>query len=292
MLTWLSLIMITILLRLFLLSLTDTVVCVGFIYIGQDVAEFAKRRFPVILSKNSKYISGAYEQALRESFLEIDNILSTEEGKEEIKVIHAELDKKKQASTAMRSPMELVMEGEGPEGEGCTANVILIKKGYIYIANAGDSRAVLATKGVATDLSIDHKPDDEIEKTRIKKAGGSVTNGRVEGNLNLSRSLGDLQYKKNLTLKPEEQIITAAPDIRKIELKKDYDFIVMGCDGIYDALTSQQIVDKLYAELKTNHTKKLVEIVEKLVESLVSEDFMKTEGKGCDNMTCIVIKFK
>lgn len=261
-------------------------------YIGQDVSEFTRRKFPGLLSKNPNYISGAYEKALTETFLEIDKILSTEDGKEELRAVHAEFDKTKHDASTPKSPIDLMMSAEGPEGEGCTAHVILIKKGFIYIANAGDSRSVLAKKGSATDLSIDHKPDDDIERTRIARAGGSVSNGRVEGNLNLSRSLGDLQYKSNPTLKPEEQMITAMPDMKKLEITKDFDFIVLGCDGIYDSLTSQQIVDKIYSDLKMNPGKKLVKIVEDFVDSLVSEDFTKTEGKGCDNMTCILIKFK
>ena len=88
---------------------------------------------------------------------------------------------------------------------GCTANVVFIdsmKK--IYAANAGDSRAVLARAGKAVPLSFDHKPDDEGELKRIEKAGSVVTEGRVDGNLNLSRALGDLKYKTNKDLKPEK----------------------------------------------------------------------------------------
>jgi serine/threonine protein phosphatase PrpC len=86
--------------------------------------------------------------------------------------------------------------------KGCTANVILIKENKIYCSNAGDSRSVLAKQGVAVELSKDHKPDDETEKNRIVKAGSTVTDGRVDGNLNLSRALGDLKYKRTKFLKP------------------------------------------------------------------------------------------
>lgn len=88
---------------------------------------------------------------------------------------------------------------------GCTANVILIddmKK--LYIANAGDSRCVLARGGKAIPLSFDHKPENEEERRRIEKAGSTIVEGRVDGNLNLSRSLGDLKYKQVRSLKPEE----------------------------------------------------------------------------------------
>ena len=53
-------------------------------------------------------------------------------------------------------------------------------------------------------MSYDHKPDDEEERERIKKAGGEIFDGRVNGNLNLSRSLGDLEYKKNKNLSQQE----------------------------------------------------------------------------------------
>lgn len=85
---------------------------------------------------------------------------------------------------------------------GCTANVILIDKTNkkMYIANAGDSRSVLSRKGEAVELSIDHKPDNPEEKRRIEAAGSFVQDGRVDANLNLSRSLGDLKYKKNTSI--------------------------------------------------------------------------------------------
>lgn len=48
-----------------------------------------------------------------------------------------------------------------------------------------------------TALSVDHKPETDTEKERILKAGGYITNGRINGNLNLSRALGDLEYKRD-----------------------------------------------------------------------------------------------
>ncbi|CAK9093455.1 Protein phosphatase ppm-1.G (Protein phosphatase 2C isoform gamma homolog) (PP2C-gamma) (Protein phosphatase magnesium-dependent 1 gamma homolog), partial [Durusdinium trenchii] len=77
----------------------------------------------------------------------------------------------------------------------------------VITANAGDSRAVMCRKGQAVELSYDHKPASETEKTRIEAAGGyleeSAGGARVNGNLNLSRAIGDLEYKKRSDLKPE-----------------------------------------------------------------------------------------
>ena len=79
---------------------------------------------------------------------------------------------------------------------GCTANVAMIYKDELIVANAGDSRSVLFSNGEAVEMSEDHKPDLPGEKDRIIKAGGFVSDGRVNANLNLSRAIGDLEYKK------------------------------------------------------------------------------------------------
>ena len=64
-------------------------------------------------------------------------------------------------------------------------------------------------------MSIDHKPSQESEKARIEKAGGFVEDDRVDGSLNLSRSLGDLAYKVQGNLKQEEQKVVPVPDIQE-----------------------------------------------------------------------------
>lgn len=117
---------------------------------------------------------------------------------------------------------------------GCTANVALLHKNTLYVANAGDSRSVLCCKGKPEEMSIDHKPDLQGEKMRIQKAGGFVSDGRVNGNLNLSRAIGDIEYKKDTSKGFEEQLIIAVPDIKVKTLTPDDQFLLMGCDGIWE----------------------------------------------------------
>lgn len=97
--------------------------------------------------------------------------------------------------------------------------------------NAGDSRSVLGIKGRAKPLSFDHKPQNEGEKARICAAGGFVDFGRVNGNLALSRAIGDFEFKKSADLPPEQQIVTAFPDVTVHELGEDDEFLVIACDG-------------------------------------------------------------
>lgn len=256
--------------------------------IGREVAAYASKHLPEELLKNPNYLSGKYEQALIDSFLKIDVMLDSEGGKQEIVALYKET-----SQASMETPSKKGFGGlteEGPDMKGCTANVVLIKNKTIYVANAGDSRCILASKGKATELSFDHKPDNAKEKERINKAGGSVIEGRVDGNLNLSRALGDLRYKKDKSLKPEEQMISGEPEVYKYEITHDYDFIIIGCDGVYETKTNQQIVEFFYSEIKEKHS--LKDAVERFLDSNVSPDYIKTEGAGCDNMTCIAINFK
>lgn len=117
-------------------------------------------------------------------------------------------------------------------------------------ANAGDSRGVLGIKGRAKAMSYDHKPQLEglfgwpalpapsadiysppAERNRITAAGGFVDFGRVNGNLALSRAIGDFEFKKSAELSPENQIVTAFPDVNSHDLTDDDEFLVLACDG-------------------------------------------------------------
>lgn len=136
---------------------------------------------------------------------------------------------------------------------GCTSNVIYIDKAAkkIYVANAGDSRCVMCKNGKAVEMSIDHKPNDEIEKKRIEAAGSEVNaDGRVDGNLNLSRSLGDLKSKQRTHLPAEEQAITANPDTYVFDLTDDIEYILMGCDGIWEKNDNEKAVAWMNDKLK------------------------------------------
>lgn len=69
------------------------------------------------------------------------------------------------------------------------------------------------------------------EKARITAAGGFVDFGRVNGNLALSRAIGDFEFKKSAELAPEQQIVTAFPDVTVHDISDDDEFLVVACDG-------------------------------------------------------------
>ncbi|KAJ0056164.1 hypothetical protein NL108_003453, partial [Boleophthalmus pectinirostris] len=160
------------------------------------------------------------------------------------------------------------MDGKEEPGSdsGTTAVVALIRGKQLIVANAGDSRCVVSERGKAVDMSYDHKPEDELELARIKNAGGKVTmDGRVNGGLNLSRAIGDHFYKRNKALPPEEQMISAMPDVKVLTLNEEHDFMVIACDGIWNVLSSQEVVDFVSERMKPDQsgkTRSLSSIVE------------------------------
>lgn len=170
---------------------------------------------------------------------------------------------------------------------GCTAVCAVIVGNTLTVANAGDSRVVLCRNGVAEAMSFDHKPMDEIEMKRISKAGGFVNQfGRVNGNLNLSRSIGDLKYKQIPNLSPAEQMITAEPDIKSVTLNDHDEFIILACDGIWDCLTNEEAVKYVRDRIDKMTP---VEIGTEMLDQIISIDPRETQGIGGDNMTIMIV---
>ena len=196
------------------------------------------------------------------------------------------------------SPPSIVRNGQlicnlkdHPIHAGATAIVAVIHGTTLTVANAGDSRAVLCRGGgtdAAVPLSTDHKPMQATELFRIINAGGFVnTFGRVNGNLNLSRSLGDLKYKQVRHLDPAQQMITAEPDIVQLELNETTDeFIIIGCDGIWDCLSNEKAVEFVAARINDYSP---TEIGTMMLNFIISPDPRQTQGIGGDNMTILII---
>ncbi|KAE9404078.1 PP2C-domain-containing protein [Gymnopus androsaceus JB14] len=223
---------------------------------GGTVAKFAGENVHKKLLTTDSYPAKEYDAALKRAFLGTD---------EDIRANPAHA----------RDP------------SGCTAVAALVTKDKIYVANAGDSRSVLSVKGVVKPLSFDHKPTNESEKTRIAGAGGYVEYGRVNGNLALSRAIGDFEFKKNQNLPPEKQIITSDPDITIHDIDEEDEFLVLACDGIWDCLSSQQVVN--FIRLQVSQGKELTEIGEMMCEHCLAPDTSSGAGIGCDNMTVLIV---
>lgn len=170
---------------------------------------------------------------------------------------------------------------------GCTAVTALITPdNRVFVGNAGDSRAIMSVNGEAKALSFDHKPVNRTESSRIVAAGGFVEFGRVNGNLALSRAIGDFEFKQNVNLTPEYQIVTSDPEITEHPITEKDEFIVLACDGIWDCMTSEEVVEFVRQEIAKGSN--LSKVCEDLMERCLAPD-SEIGGVGCDNMTVIIV---
>lgn len=144
---------------------------------GAKIADFAGKNLHKFITKRNEYKDGNMVEAMKQAYLEIDDVMLTEESLKN-------------------------------EQSGTTAVTLLIKGDKLFCANVGDSRAVACVCGETVPLSFDHKPTKPTEYQRITEAGGWVDCNRVNGNLALSRALGDFTFKRNEKKKAEEQIVT------------------------------------------------------------------------------------
>lgn len=128
----------------------------------------------------------------------------------------------------------------------------------IWILNVGDSRVIKCNKNnIAEQLSLDHKPNNPEEKKRIESLGGSIeydgSDWRISG-LSLSRAFGDLDCKP---------YVTHLPQIYKYDIHPNDKFFVFACDGLWDVLSNQDVVDFINElvnkNFKGNYSKELAE---------------------------------
>ncbi|CAA6653914.1 unnamed protein product [Spirodela intermedia] len=144
---------------------------------------------------------------------------------------------------------------------GTTALTALVFGRELLVANAGDCRA----------MSLDHRPVRAAERRRVEECGGYVDDGYLNGVLSVTRALGDWDMKKPTRGRR-----------RRPELTEDDEFLIIGCDGIWDVMTSEHAVAVVRRGLRRHDDP------EKSARDLVMEAL---QLKTFDNLTVIVICF-
>lgn len=135
----------------------------------------------------------------------------------------------------------------GAWNSGCTATVALLHRRpggstRLYIANVGDSRAVLVGPGgSASRLSTDHRAGDAAEAQRVAAEGGFVRHARVGGQLSVSRSLGDHHLKS--------AGVSCVPDVCVRDIAPGDQALVIASDGLWDALADNDVGEVLQRSL-------------------------------------------
>lgn len=250
---------------------------------GPEVARLVANYFPVFLMKNANYCHGNIERSLSEVFLQIDEYLLSKEANDimtsyQVTDVNSSGSSKSQLSQK-KVPVSMYT--------GCTAVVLLIKNDIYYCANIGDSRCVVSRDAHAHMLSLDHKPVNIEEKTRVEKAGGFVIHGRINMGIDVSRAFGDHIYKKNAKLGPKDQLLIAWPHITVEVINPKDQFILLICDGIWNAMPNQELVEFVNKRMVDSP---LTRICEDAIRAILPTVMPKTGIVGKDNMTIMIIK--
>mgnify|MGYP003686619041 FL=1 len=136
--------------------------------------------------------------------------------------------------------------------QGSTCLVSIIYKNKLKIANVGDCRAVLCRNNLAIPITKDHKPNWNDEQNRITELGGKIYKDFGDDwricNLSVSRAFGDLDCS---------DYVTHQPEIFSLTITKKDDFLVLGCDGLYDCLSNQEIVHFVMRNRSSDAAEKL-----------------------------------
>ncbi|GER44066.1 protein phosphatase 2C family protein [Striga asiatica] len=266
---------------------------------GEEVSKFCAKFLHRQIMEDESFLAGDLGTSVRKAFLRMDQMMCGKMGQKELALLRGKEDQSRGIGESLLTTGEdtgqtdcwsseegISSDYHGPSA-GSTACVAVIQNNQLLVANAGDSRCVMSRKGQAYDMSKDHKPDIAAERKRILEAGGYVQYGRVNGSLNLSRAIGDMEMKQNKSLPAEKQIVTADPDIVTLELTEDDEFLILACDGIWDCMSSQDAVDFVKEQLKNE--KKLSVVCERTLDRCLAPS---SGQEGCDNMTMILVQFR
>ena len=267
---------------------------------GNKCADFLKNNLLTLICEN-KYYPDDIEKAIKYGFNEADKIF--------LKLIQK--------------------NGEIKDNSGSCGLISLVFEKKIYIANVGDSRCIISLNNgqIRKDVTRDHKPNYPYEKERILLNGGKIyqtqtllnqngeNNELVEnddvsnieknnadliilgpyrvspGNLSVSRTIGD-PFAKLSAYGGNSKVVIPEPDIYCFDLDKDdIDFLILGCDGIYDQLTSQEILESTWKMIEKNK-KNNIDIYNTCANIVDFILKMSMARKSFDNVTCLMVAFK
>jgi len=174
---------------------------------------------------------------------------------------------------------------------GACALLTHVMGDHLFVANAGDCRAVLghceANQGKeiwsAVPLSADHRLDNEAEKARVVAShpGESdiVKDGRVKGSLMPTRGFGDFAFKlkclKPVLMKADSlwnpPYITADPEVHQHKLCVGDKFLVMASDGLWEQFSNLEVV-KMVADALQCGTNACTYLIEKTLAKALGTD--------------------
>ncbi|KAK8801008.1 hypothetical protein WA538_003939 [Blastocystis sp. DL] len=131
-------------------------------------------------------------------------------------------------------------------GCGCVLTLLCIHNNQLILVGLGDCGIVFSSKGRACYSLIRHNPNLEVQ--RISSAGGQVINNRIDKQLGVSRSIGDVWFKKSYIdpkrmLLPQQDVVIAEPEVNMYPLSSDLEFCILASDGLFSIISFQMAIN-------------------------------------------------
>ncbi|KAG6538892.1 probable protein phosphatase 2C 57 [Zingiber officinale] len=218
---------------------------------GKHAADFACSNLPRFLLEDEDF-PGEIERAVASAFLQTDSAFAE--------------------ACSVNSSL----------ASGTTALAAVVVGSSLVVANAGDCRAVLCRRGKAIELSHDHKPDCSSERKRIESLGGYVYDGYLNGQLNVARAIGDWHMDG---MKDPDGVgpLSAEPEVMRMRLTEEDEFLMLGCDGIWEVFLNQNAVD--FARRKLQEHNDPATCCKELIDEALKR-------KSSDNLAVVLVCFQ
>ena len=211
-------------------------------------------------------------------------------------IVQSLKDAVEKSETEFLTTVAVSKSNEIQNKSGSCALVTIIADNMCYIANVGDSRAILSSLNGKQMYQIthDHKPNEKKEKRRIHANGGVVYKANsvyrvIPGDLSVSRTIGDAEVKIPF-LGGKEGVVVSTPEIVKFRIDEKYDFLLLGCDGIFDRTENGEIVKEIWSTLddKNSIEETIHEQSGKSVDNVIK---LALKQRSTDNLSAIIICF-
>ena len=196
---------------------------------GNKVSKLIQETFGSIFSQelNKLRENESVKEALRRAFLNTNKEIGNTTLMPPEEIAHSPIAHR--SSTAMNLEYRDGMTGS-------CATVIYIQNNKLYVANSGDSMAIISgASGQYKVLTTRHDPTTEAELVRIRAAAGVVSsNGKLDGSLDVSRAIGFYN------LIPQ---IHAKPSISEYDLSDNDEVLVIGSKQLWKHVSYQIALD-------------------------------------------------
>ena len=275
---------------------------------GPEVAKYICNNFPDKIISNNNFKEGNYQEALKETFIELDNSLITEKGKIELKKIQKEfnLNKNEEINLINKTcgngdylpereleQIKCIKDLLNPRNlsdynisffSGCSGLVLIITNNKIFIANIGNFRCIpidINLEIITEKINKINTISNDKEKERINFSKNFKEKKIYEEFIEITRGFGFFEYKENKWLKPEDQAISIEPEIIEINYEQ-CKYLIIGSNGLFEQGDNEDMIfyDKCNKNLaeyfiekinnyNDNNNKKISNLIEQYFDKII-----------------------